>query len=392
MLYLRNSSRSTAAFIGLSALLLLSLASAQLASQAPTRILGTLTQLNGNALSVKSDAGVEQNFTVTDATIYKRIAPGQKDLSTADSITLADIAKGDRVLVNFDTATPPNAIRIIAIKAQDLAAKQQKDNEDWQKNGVNGLVKSADPSSGVIQITSGIGAAAKTITIHTSASTVLKRYAATNVTYANATAAPFASIHAGDQLRARGTKNSDGTDLVATEVVSGTFLNLSGKLDSIDTAASTISLKDLATKKMVTVHITNDAQMRQLPDQMAQMLGARLKAGAASTSTSATPASSSAPRQSGAGNWSGGNGGNGPGGTAARDPQQMLSRAPQIHFADLKKGDVVMMVATDNGTQLTAISLLSGVEPLLEAPAASKDLLSNWSVGGGGEGAAAGAQ
>jgi len=49
------------------------------------------------------------------------------------------------------------------------------------------------------------------------------------------------------------------------------------------------------------------------------------------------------------------------------------------------------MVATDDGTQVTAITLLSGVEPLLEAPAASKDLLSNWSVGSGG-GEAAGAQ
>jgi hypothetical protein len=64
----------------------------------------------------------------------------------------------------------------------------------------------------------------------------------------------------------------------------------------------------------------------------------------------------------------------------------MLSRAPAIQLADLKKGDAVMMVATEGTSDLTAITLLAGVEPLLEAPAAS-NLLSNWSMssGGGGE-------
>jgi hypothetical protein len=64
------------------------------------------------------------------------------------------------------------------------------------------------------------------------------------------------------------------------------------------------------------------------------------------------------------------------------DPQQMLSRAPAIQFADLKKGEAVMVVSTDGTTEVTAISLMAGVEPLLEAPAA-QDLLSNWSMSTG---------
>jgi len=39
-----------------------------------------------------------------------------------------------------------------------------------------------------------------------------------------------------------------------------------------------------------------------------------------------------------------------------------------------------MVVSTDGTTEVTAISLLAGVEPLLEAPAA-QNLLSNWSMG-----------
>ena len=54
-----------------------------------------------------------------------------------------------------------------------------------------------------------------------------------------------------------------------------------------------------------------------------------------------------------------------------------------IKLADLQKGEAVMVVATDGSTDVNAITLLAGVEPLLEAPAAS-NLLSNWSMGGGG--------
>ena len=70
------------------------------------------------------------------------------------------------------------------------------------------------------------------------------------------------------------------------------------------------------------------------------------------------------------------------------DPEQMLSRAPTIQIADLKKDDAVMIVATDGSTGVTAITLVAGVEPLLQAPAASQSLLNNWSMGGGGQGAA----
>jgi hypothetical protein len=76
---------------------------------------------------------------------------------------------------------------------------------------------------------------------------------------------------------------------------------------------------------------------------------------------------------------------------AAGDPQQMLNRSPIIQIADLKKGDAVMLVATDGATEVTAITLIAGVEPLLQAPEASQSLLSNWSMGGSG-GADAAAQ
>jgi hypothetical protein len=314
------------------------------------------------------------------------------------------------------------ATQIIAVKQEDLAKKQQKDRADWQSRGVGGLVKGVDAGAGTISLTTGAGATAKTVTVHTTTATVLKRYAPDSVRFDQAQPAPIDAIHIGDQLRARGDKNADGTEITAEEVVSGSFRNLSGTISSIDPAAATLVIKDLATKKQVTVHITSDAQMRRLPDRMAQMLAIRLKGGAAGSgggpgstgsgtagqgAPSAGPGGASAPPASGPPqqhNWSGGGGPGGapnvPGGGAGAgawsgqggggDLQQMLSRAPAIQLADLQKGEAVMIVSTEGAGDVTAVSLLAGVEPLLQAPAASQNLLSNWSMGSGGgaEGAA----
>ena len=84
-------------------------------------------------------------------------------------------------------------------------------------------------------------------------------------------------MHAGDQLRAKGDKNADGTALTAEEVVVGTFRNLSGRLTAVDTAQNTLTLQDLATKKTVTIAVTADSQMKKLPQTLAYGLAARLK-------------------------------------------------------------------------------------------------------------------
>jgi hypothetical protein len=394
------------------ALLMASLTAAPtLCAQAANRYLGTITAISGTTLTVKTDAGeVHQVLVPTDASI-KQVAPGQKDLSSAQTIPFTNLASGDRVLVRLDpnsTGDPPQALQIIAIKQADVAAKQQKDREDWQRRGVGGLVKSVDAASGVIVLTSGAGATAKTVTVQTAKATVLRRYSPTSVRFDDAQPAPIDAIHPGDQLRARGTKNADGTSIAAEEVVSGSFRNISGVVVSVDAAGSTFVVKDLASKKPVTVRVTADAQMRRLPDRMAQMLAARLKGGTGGgqgggfgqgSGAQQAGASGGPPRTGqgqGAGGGQGGGQGQGPGGgqwagggQGGGDLQQMLSRAPSIQLSDLQKGEAVMIVSTEGASDVTAVSLLAGVEPLLQAPAASQDLLANWSMGGGGAEAAA---
>ncbi len=66
----------------------------------------------------------------------------------------------------------------------------------------------------------------------------------------------------------------------------------------------------------------------------------------------------------------------------------MLGRTPTVSLAELKKGDAVMIVSTEGTGDAppTAITLLSGVEPILTAsPDAAKGMtLSAWSLDSGG--------
>jgi hypothetical protein len=366
--------------------------------QAPARFIGAITGINGTSLTVKTDAGQSYQVEVPEAAVIKRIAPGEKDLSKAEAMQFADLAVADRVLVKLDPDAPAGitqAVQIIAVKQADVAEKQQKEREDWQRRGVGGLVKSMDAASGVIVLASGSGATAKTVTVNTTPATMLKRYAPASVRFDAAVPAPIDAIHPGDQLRARGAKSADGLSIQADEVVSGTFRNLSGTISSVDASASTLWLKDLATKKQITIHITPDVQMRRLPDRMAIALAARLKGGSGGNAQAGA-----AQRPAGGGQWSGQGGAQGGGqgggqagsGASMADPQQMLNRAPTIQIADLKKGDAIMVVSTDGTTDVTAITLVAGVEPLLEAPAASQNLLNNWSMGSGSGAADAGVQ
>lgn len=348
----------------------------------PSRFVGTITAIGGTTVTVKTDAGDVRQFDVPSTTAIKRISPGQKDLSNADTLQFSDLETGDRVLVKLDPASPgppPQALQIVAVKQADLVKKQEQEREDWQKRGVGGLVKSVNPAAGDIVLTSGIGAAAKTITIHTTKATILKRYAPTSVRFDEAKPAPIDAIHPGDQLRARGAKNDAGTEIAAEEVVSGTFLHISGTILSVDASAQTLQVKDLATKKPVTIRITADAQMRKLPEHVAQLLAARLT-GAANGSGGKGGKNSSqgaAPTNSSHGGAAGSPGGG--------DPQQILNHAQVIQLTDLKKGDAVMVVSTDGASEVTAVTLLAGVEPLLESPAATQSLLSNWSMGSSGQ-------
>ena len=365
------------------------------AQAASAKQLGTIKAISGNAITLTTDAGASVTIQVDDGTRMVRTAPGQTDLKGATIIHIQDLQVGDRILVRgkaSDDGKTISAAVVIAMKQSDLAAKQEQERQDWQKRGIGGLVSAVDPSSGTITITTGAGSTKKSVAIHTTAATVFRRYAPDSVKFDDAKASALDQVKPGDQVRARGNKNADGTEFAAEEVVSGLFRNIAGTILAMDAVANTVTVKDLLSKKSIVVRITADSQVRKLPQQMAQMIAMRLKGGAASggapNGTAATPQPASANGASAGGqSRPGGWGGNRPGG--APDFQQMLSHMPPAGLSDLQKGDAVMILSTEGSDSgvVTAITFVAGVEPILQAsPAGQMMTLSPWSLGGGGGG------
>ncbi|PYT47092.1 MAG: hypothetical protein DMG44_19075 [Acidobacteria bacterium] len=379
--------------------------SAQSASSA--RPVGTIKAISGNTITLTTDAGTDVTILVQDATKLVRIAPGQKDLKDAAPIQLQDVQVGDRILVRGKVADDGRSVlaaSVIAMKKEDISQKQASDREEWQKHGAGGLVSSVDPATNTIIVSLPAIGEKKNLTVHVSKDTIMRRYAPDSVKFDDAKPSTLDQIKPGDQLRARGSRNTDGTELTAVEVVSGTFRNIAGTISAIDASASTVTLQDLATKKPVTVKITSESQLRKLPPQMAQRIAMRLKG---TPAEAATPAADGAAGPANApqnpnprGSRTGGPGAGGPdgmgrpAGNGSPDLQQAINRMPPATLSDLQKGDAVMLVATEGrrGGMPTAITLLGGVEPILQASPNSNasTILSPWSLGSsaGGEAAA----
>ncbi|MGC2745807.1 MAG: DUF5666 domain-containing protein [Candidatus Angelobacter sp.] len=362
----------------------------QSSAGAAVKNVGAVKSISGKNLVLKTDAGPEITVSVPDGARIVRLAAGQTDLKNAPAITFAEIQVGDRMLLRGRSGAngEVEATTIVVMKQADVAQKQQHDREDWQKRGTGGIVSAIDPASGTFTVSI---TPTQSVLVKTQKDTSFLRYSPASVKFADAQKGTIDQIKTGDQLRARGTRSPDGKEIVAEEVISGTFRNIAGTISSIDAANNSITVKDILAKKSVVIKFNSDSQLRKLAPQMAQRLAFFLKGGAQAEqggvpagrqrSASGTPATP------------------GPGGSAqgfrpagGPDFQQMLSRIPSITLADLQKEDAVMIVATQgtSGNQVTAITLLGGVEPILTASpngTSAAALFSGWNLGApGGEG------
>ncbi len=351
-------------------------AQAPAAPAAAARQLGTVTAISGDGLTLKTDAGQQVAVTVASGAHILQLAPGSTDLKTAQPIELKDIAVGDRILASGkagDSAATFEASRVILMKSSDIAQKHQMEQADWQKRGTGGIVSAVDAGTGTLTVSVG----AKKIAVNTSNKTQFRRYAGDSVKFEDAKPGTLAQIQPGDQLRVLGTKSDDGSSIQAEEIVSGSFKNLAGLIATIDASKGTVTLKDLTTKKTVTVVITANSNVRTLPPEAAARFAARAKGEAPNAGGAGAPAPQ------------GGEGFARPGGagrTAGSDLSQLVTRLPNKTIADLKVGDAVMIVASqpDAGSAtMTAVTLLSGVEPILQAPGGPSMTLSPWSLGQG---------
>jgi len=352
---------------------------------------GTINSTQADRFAFSPDSGGEVTAMLSSSTKILRVPPGDKDLKNAMPLQAQDLQHGDRVLVRGQASADGSsisALAVIVMKQADVSAKQEHDREDWQKRSVGGLVSAIDAADGTITISSAGVGDNRNVSVHTTKNTIVRRYASGSVRFDDAQPSSLDQIKPNDQLRARGTRSADGSELAAEEIVFGTFRNLAGTITAIDPASNSMTVQDAIGKTSVVVRVAPDSQIKKLQVEMAQRIARRLKGGSGEDGGqgAARPAQSSTPNgnTSERGQFSRGPGGV-QSGNGAPDLQRFLGRIPSSTMADLQKGDAVMIVSTlgaDSNT-VTAITVLAGVEPILTAaPNRSAAMLSPWTLGG----------
>ena len=323
-------------------------------------------------IEIKPDAGVAVVAKLSGDTLAQKIAPGEKDLKKAQPIAVTDVAVGDRVLATLEPGGT-TLRRLVVMPANEIARRNEADTAEWRQHGIAGIVaaKTADRITVKVRSMAGETDAVVKLDDHTT----FKRYAPDSVKFRDAKPSQFAELSVGDQLWARGEKSADGLTVAAREIVSGTFLVKAGTIAAISPETRELTVKELGSNKPLTVVLTTDSQIKEMPGVPAGMMGAAGRGGMPPPSMPSRGghAASDAPAR-------GGLAGGGPG--SGFDINQMIEHMPAARFEDIKPGTTVVISATKGGKddRVTAVLVLSNAGMLIQMASA---------MSGGGRGGAA---
>jgi hypothetical protein len=330
-----------------------------------TSVLGKVAEINSSAgtLTVKTEAGSVVVVSTSEKTTFERMPPGETDRTKAVKTSLTELTVGDGVYARGYVAADRKSVpaqQIIVVSQSDIAKKQEKERMEWRRRGVSGIVASLNPAAKEVTITSrSLMGPSQSIIIPISDKTKVRRYPPDSIPkYADTKPSNFEEVKVGDQLRALGDKSADGTHVTPEEVVFGTFKIAGGTVTAIDAASNTITINDLQTKKPMTIVLKPETVVRRF-----QMMMGGAGGGA--------PGGGGAPPQSQPPAGAQGPGGGGPGGPrpgGGMNMADLIERLPTISINEIKVGDMIIM-STLPGTdqnRITAVSMLAGVEPLLQ--------------------------
>jgi len=366
--------------------------------------IGVVTEIQSGRLTLHTDAGPNLTVNLPDGVSVLRVPPGAKSLKSATKIAVGDISMGDRVLVTGPISADQKSIvarSVIVMTKTALDKAREAERLEWESHGIAGVIKAVDPATK--EITLAVpntppkpGELTRPVMVTLAPNASLLRYAPDSVKFSDAKPGTFSEIHVGDQMRALGTKSADGTHFTAEKLVSGTFRNIGATVISVDASQGTITVKDLATGTPVLIHTNTDSELHQLTPAVANTI-AMFNAGTPREGPQGQPGAGpgrATTRPAGI------RGQEGPGGAregsgmagGARNFERMLQRMPPLSLSELKPGEPLIIVSTEGAkpSQVTAIAVLSGVEPILRArPKGSKEVaLGPWnmSMGSGGSG------
>jgi hypothetical protein len=338
----------------------------------PVILFGDVSTIDASKVVITTKDGPTE-IALAAKTAYKRVSAETLNFSAATAAALEDISVGDKVAVSviYGADKKPQPARTVYLMTKaDITQRQTKETQEWRTRGIAGRVTSIDPLAGKIAVEQRGLVGSSTIVVTPKENVKYLRYAPDSVKFSEAKDSSISEIKPGDMMRALGDRSADGTTFAAEEVVSGAFQTHAGTVKSVDTTKSEIVVTDLATKKDLTIAVIPTSILKKFPEEQAQRMaqfqmggqgGGFRPAGQGNNppaTTQTTAANPAGPRPGGM-RMGGGGGG----------IDDMLERFPSITAADLKAGDVIAVSSTRSANldRITAIKLLSGVEPFLRA-------------------------
>lgn len=348
----------------------------------PVALTGEVVAITDSSISFKTNEGLVE-VRLTDKTEFKRVPPENPSLRAAVDSSKSEIGEGDKLVVtgvlSEDKKTLP-ARAVYLMTKSDIAQAKQAEAQRWATRGMSGRVASVNKDTGqlTVEVRGLVGSQSVTVTPKPGAKFL--RYRPDSVQYSDALASKIEEIQTGDMIRVLGDRSSDGLSFAAEELVSGAFRTVAGTIKSVNLETNEILIADLGTETEVTVKIGRNSAMKRFPEEMAiRMAAFGGQPGAGGAQQGQGGQGMGRPAGPPTGVQPGGQTGGQPGPMGAGRPgmangtrggiDDMFERFPTIALADLKAGDMIAVSSSrnGNGSGITAIKLLAGVEPFVRA-------------------------
>ena len=358
----------------------------------PSYIAGEVTAVGDKRFTVNAKTG-PMVIIITDKTVFKHASAENPNLTTATPGAITDISVGDKLTVSGILSADGKSLparSVYYVTKADVAAKNAKESAEWRTRGIKGKVVSVNQQTNQIVLSVPTLTATTNVTLTPKEGAKFLRYADGSIRFDEAKTSTLAQVIVGDEIRALGDKNSDGSAFAAETVLTGAFQTVAGTVVSVDTAKNEVVIKNLQTKKEVTIDVSETSVFKKFPAEMAERMAGAQTFGAGGGTTGPRPVAPAGQAPTGQGQPSGqgqpgrvGFGGRPGGGGGSVD--EMLERFPTITAADLKVGDMIAVASTKNNNvaRIKAIKFLAGVEPFLRMAQAGNGAKRGQGVDGG---------